>query len=265
MPTHMYGNFDLHVLIDHGEDGIGAPLDFKLPHPNAYWIADSHISGESYQYRMNRAKEFDFVFASHKPSIEQFEKDGLKVQYMPWAAEASVYRPIPIIEKYDWCFIGHLNNQSRIDLVDRFCKEWPVGEKGYLGWRKAGVPGYNVFDDVAKKFSQSRIILNEAIKEDLNMRVFETLACKRFLLTENVPAIHDHFEDGKHLVLFKTIDEAVEKAKYYLAHDNERNAIAEAGYREFLDKHTYMHRAKEILKVCLNWEPKEEAVLAGTL
>ncbi len=257
MPTHMYGNFDLHILIDHGEDGIGAPLDFKLPHPNAYWIADSHISGESYKYRLNRAKEFDFVFASHKPSIEQFEKDGLKVHYMPWAAETSVFRPIPIIEKYDWCFIGHLNNEFRISLLDRFCKEWPVGTQGYLGWRKAGLPGYNVFDDCAKKFSQSRIILNEAILDDLNMRVMEGLACKRLLLTEDIPAIYDHFEDGKHLVLFKTIDEAVEKVEYYLAHDDERNAIAEAGYQEFLSKHTYMHRAKELLKVCIGYEAKE--------
>jgi len=90
------------------------------------------------------------------------------------------------------------------------------------------------------------------------MRVFEGLACKKLLLTEDVPAIHDHFEDGRHLVLFKTIDEAVEKARYYLAHDNERNHIAAAGYAEFLDKHTYMHRAKHILKMCLNWVPSEE-------
>lgn len=265
MPRHMYGNFDFHLLVDHGEDGIGVPLDFELPHPNAYWIADSHLG---YEYRLQRAKQFDFVFASHKPSIEKLIRDGIpaeKIRYMPWAAETACYKPVSIIEKYDWSFIGHLNNKFRIDLVDRFCKEWPLGDKGYLGWRMGEFQGHNVLDDVAKKFSQSRIVLNESIGDDLNMRTFEALACKRLLLTEDIPAVRDHFEDGKHLVLFKTIDEAVDKAKYYLAHDDERNAIAEAGYREFLDKHTYLHRAKEILKVCLNWEPKEEVVHAGAL
>lgn len=73
----------------------------------------------------------------------------------------------------------------------------------------------------------------------------------------------DHFEDGTHLVLFKTIDEAVEKAKYYLAHREEREAIAAAGYREFLDKHTYEHRAREILKTCLGYEiEKKELAVA---
>lgn len=261
MPKPGMGKFDLNILVDHGEDGLPVPLDWTVPRPNAYWVADSHLG---YDYRLRRAKEFDHVFVSHKPSIEKFIKDGIdpqKIHYMPWAAEHECYKPFPIIEKYDWCFIGHMNNQFRIDLVDRFCKEWPLGEKGYLGWRMPQFHGHNILEDVAKKFSQSRIVISESIKDDLQMRTFEALACKRFLLTEDVPAIHDHFVDGKNLVLFKTIDEAVEKAKYYLAHDDERNAIAESGYKEFLANHTYMHRTKELLKVCIGWEDKVEVTL----
>lgn len=258
-PTGMLGEFDLHILVDHGEDGIaGVPLDFEVPHPNAYWIADSHINTAGYQYRLERAKKFDFVFASHSPSIENFIKDGIdpaKIRYLPWAAENAVYRPYPIIEKWDWCFIGYPNNDFRIDLIDRFVKEFGLGDgKGYLGWRMAEYKGYNVLDDCAKKLSQSRLLINESIKEDLNMRTFESLACKKLLITEEVPDLLKHFKDGVHLRTFKTIDEAVDIAKYYLAHPEEREAIAEAGYKEFLDKHTYLHRTREILKICIGYE-----------
>lgn len=264
-PTNLNGKFDLHGLIDYGEDGLNIPLDWKIPHPNFYWIADSHLG---YDYRLKRAREFDDVFVSHKPSIIKLMQDGIpeeRIHYMPWGAESECYKPYPIIEKWDWCFIGHLNNDFRIDLVDRFCKEWPVGVKGYLGWRMPESAGHNVLEDCAKKFCQSRIVLNEAVKDDLNMRVFEVLACKRLLLTEDIPAVRDHFEDGKHLILFKTIGEAVEKAHYYLVHEDERSKIAEAGYQEFLANHTYMHRAKEILKTCLQWTPEEscKATLIG--
>jgi hypothetical protein len=255
-----FGKFDLHGLVDWGEDGLGIPLDWQLPHPNFYWIADSHLG---YEYRLKRAREFDTIFASHKPSIEKMVADGIprgKIHYLPWAAESLCYKPHPIVEKWDWCFIGYMNSEFRINLIDRFCKEFPVGDRGYLGWRNAAVPGYNVMEDVAKKFSQSRIILNEAVQDDLNMRVFETLACKRCLLTEDVPAVRDHFKDNTHLVLFKTIDEAVSKARFLLKDDAFRNAVAQAGYEEFLSHHTYMHRAKEILKTCLNWVPEEEKV-----
>jgi glycosyltransferase involved in cell wall biosynthesis len=262
MPLTSLGTFDLNILVDHGEDGIYVPLDFTVPRPNAYWVADSHLG---YEYRLKRAREFDHVFVSHSPSIEKFIKDGIdpaKIHYLPWAAEETCYRPMPVLEKWDWCFIGTMNNEFRIDLIDRFCKEFPVGEQGYLGWMNNFVKGWNVLDNAATKYSHSRIVLNEAVKDDLNMRVFEALACKRFLLTESVPDLHRHFEDGKHLVTFKTIDEAVEKARYYLAHDEERNRIAEAGHQAFLSHHTYMHRAKEILKVCIGYEAKEKELVA---
>lgn len=253
-----HGKFDLHGLIDYGEDGLGINLDWELPHPNFYWIADSHLG---FEYRLKRARQFDIIFASHKPSIERMVKAGIdpaKIHYLPWAAEPMCYKPFPVAERWDWSFIGYLNNPFRIELVDRFCKEFGVGDNGYFGNRQAEWTGHNILEDAAKKFSQSRLVINEAIHDDLNMRVFEALACKRLLLTEDIPAIHDHFEDGKHLVLFKTVDEAAAEARYYLAHDEERNKIAEAGYAEFLDKHTYMHRAKEILKTCLNYVPEGE-------
>lgn len=262
-PITQHGSFDLNILIDHGEDTIGVPLDFELPHPNAYWVFDTHIDEKGYNYRLNRAKQFDHVFVCHEAQIKDFIRDGIdpaKIHYMPCAAEETCYRPYPIMEKWDWAFIGFLHNEFRVDLIDRFIREFGLGDTGYLGWRIPQFQGHCVLDDTAKKFSQSRILLNESVLQDMNMRTFEAMACKQMLLTEDVPPIHGLFEDKKHLVLFKTIDEAVEKAKYYLANPEERKAIAEAGYQEVLAKHTYNHRAREILKTCINWEPKGELI-----
>lgn len=253
-----YGKFDLHVWCDYGEDALDLNLDWSPPSPSAYWCSDAHISEESYQYRLSRAKRFDYVFCCQKEAMERFENDGIpreRLFFMPHAAEPDVYKPYDIIKKWDWCFIGHMNSNERIDLVDRFCREWPVGIKGYLGWRRGEVPGYNVFDDVAKKFSMSRIVLNNAIRNDINMRCFESLACKSFLMTSDIPTLGDVLTPGVHLVTYKTVDEAVEKAKYYLAHEEEREAIASAGYKEVISNHTYMNRALDILKLCLNYTP----------
>ena len=259
-PLAQHGKFDLNILVDYGEDSLGIPLDWEIHHPNAYWCFDTHIDEKGYQYRLNRAKQFDHVFLCHDALIPNFIRDGIdpnKIHYLPCAAEETCYRPYPIMEKWDWCFIGFLHNEFRVDLIDRFCKEWPVGEKGYLGWRIPQFRGHCVLDDTAKKFSQSRILLNESVGQDMNLRTFEAMACRQMLLTEDVPPIHGLFQDGKHLVTFKTIDEAVEKAKYYLQHSNERKAIAQAGYDEILAKHTYRHRVLEILKTCIQWEPSE--------
>ncbi len=254
-----FGKFDLHLLVDHGEDAIGVPLDWELPRPSAYWISDAHLG---YEYRMKRAKQMDYVFVAQKAFVEQLVSDGIprdKIFYLPHAAEPVVYKPYSIIERWDWCFIGHLNNEFRINLCDRFAKEFGLGDgKGYLGWRIPQFVGHNLLDDVAKKFSQSKIVLNENIKEDVNMRTFEALACRRFLLTEDIPELHDLFENKTDLWMYRSIDEAVQIARAILVDHEQRIRIAESGYRKFLENHTYKHRAAQILKTCLQYETKGE-------
>lgn len=260
--TAQHGTFDLNVLVDYGEDSLGIPLDWELPHPSVYWAFDTHIDDKGYQYRLNRAKQFDHVFLCHKAQIEPFIRDGIdpqKIHYLPVAAEMDCYRPYPIMPKWDWCFIGHLNSEHRIDLVDRFVKEFGLGDgKGYLGWRMPQVQGHNVLDDAAKKFSMSRITINDSIRNDLNMRTFEAMATGTCLLTQENDALVELFVPDVQLVTFKTIDEAIEQARRLLAYPEIRAQIGKNGLAEILDKHTYHHRTLEILKTCLNWTPKGE-------
>lgn len=261
-PKTHHGKFDLNVLVDYGEDNLGIPLDWEIPHPNVYWAFDTHIDEKGYQYRLNRAKQFDHVFLCHKAQIASFIKDGIdpeKIHYLPVAAEPDCYQPYPIMKKWDWCFIGHLNSPNRIDLVDRFVKEFDLGDgKGYLGWRFAHIQGHNVLDDVAKKYSMSRIAINDSIRNDLNMRTFEVMATGTPLLTQENEPLLELFEPGKHLMTFTNVDEAVIKAKMLLHDHAFREEIGKAGLTEVLNKHTYHHRMLEILKTALNWAPKGE-------
>lgn len=263
-PVSAFGTFDLNILVDYGEDNLGIPLDWELPHPNVYWAFDTHIDEKGYQYRLNRAKQFDHVFLCHKAQIADFVRDGIdasKIHYLPVAAEPDCYRPYPIMKKWDWCFIGHLNSLHRIDLVDRFVKEFDLGDgKGYLGWRFPNVQGHNVLDDASKKISMSRIAINDSIKNDLNMRTFEVMATGTTLLTQENEPLLELFEPGKHLLTFRTIDEAVAKAKMILQDPPLLAEIGRNGLNEVLSKHTYQYRTLEILKTCLNWTPKGELI-----
>jgi O-antigen biosynthesis protein len=268
-PISQHGTFDLNVLVDHGEDVIGVPLDFVVPHPNAYWAFDTHIDEKGYKYRLERAKQFDNVFLCHKAQISDFIRDGInpyKIHYLPCAAEQDCYKPYPVMKKWDWCFIGHMNSEHRIDLLDRFIKEFGLGEdKGYLGYRMAQIRGHCVLDDAAKKFSMSHIVINDSIRKDLNMRTFEAMACKTVLLTEANEPLLELFKDGEHLVTYNTIDEAVELARGLLADPERRKVLAEAGYAEIISKHTYHHRALEILEKCIGYTPKGEHLVTAHL
>jgi hypothetical protein len=257
-----YGKFDLNIWVDYGEDALGLPLDWYPPSPNCYWVSDAHINGAAYKYRMETAKKFDTVFVAQKEFIEQFAADGVqreRIHFMPHAFEPDCYRPYEIINKWDWCFIGHPNSPHRIDLLDRLCKEFP---NWYVGWRNAAVPGYNSLDDIAYKLSQSKVGVNYSVNKDLNMRVFETMGTRTCLLTDYLDVFEDvGLKDGVNLVTFTNETEAVTKMKKILADDVRRRTIAETGYQHVLANHTYHHRALQMLETCLNYKPEGKGVL----
>lgn len=255
-PSEGFGTFDLNILVDYGEDALGIPIDWKIPSPNAYWVSDAHLG---YDYRLKRAKEFDHVFVAQKWFVDKFVADGIpreKIHYLPHAYEPDLYRPLSSIKKWDWCFVGHPNSPHRIVLIDRFIKEFP---NYYLGWRMPGVKGHNELEDVNEKYNFARLIINDNVLNDVNMRTFEALGASKLLITQNIPELTDlGFKNGQHLFMYDTIDQAVVYAKMMLADPERLESIAHSGYCEVKHRHTYMHRAKTILETCLNYKPTEE-------
>ena len=51
------------------------------------------------------------------------------------------------------------------------------------------------------------------------------------------------------LVFFNDEDDLKQKIKYYLSHDEERLRIAENGYREVLEYHSYAHRVGKMIAI----------------
>lgn len=247
----LFGKYDAYLDVDWGEDGLMSIIPYKLmetPKPSIVWCSDSHLG---FDYRLEKAKRSTFNFCAQKQAVIDFEKHGVKAEWLPHAFEPQAYQdlenldengnPTPfsyLTKEFDVAFVGHVNSENRVNFLDRMFKEFP---NFFFGQRQ--------FQEAAKIYTKSKICLNIAMKEDLNMRCFEVMGSGGFLLTDYVPYIEELFEDGKHLVLYKSFDEAVDKIKYYLAHDDQREKIAQAGFEEVMKKHTIDHRVKRILEV----------------
>ena len=253
--TSRFGKFDYHWWIDYGEDGLPVDQKWEIPKDRGktiYVCSDAHINKEGFDYRVNKAKKFDYVIVNQLRFVDEFKKAGVKNPiFLPHAAEPSAYPHFEIIKKYDVCFIGHIqdvknyNGFSRIDALDRLFKEFP---NFFFGTRNPIKPEVNLFEDASKKFCMSRVVFNISIKDDLNMRNQEILSSGAFQLTNWIPTLDLLYKDRIHLVTYKTLDEMVEKARYYINHDEEREKIARAGHEQFLKANTYKHRVLEILK-----------------
>jgi spore maturation protein CgeB len=79
-----------------------------------------------------------------------------------------------------------------------------------------------------------------------NMRLFEAAAVGAFQLVDNRLGVREWFKDGEHLVIYEDLQDLREKATYYLAHPEERQAIADAARSHVCAHHTYEQRLDKL-------------------
>ena len=84
-----------------------------------------------------------------------------------------------------------------------------------------------------------------------NRRLFECVGSGRLHVTYYIPGMEKHFKNHEHLVWFKKPKQGLDLLRYYLAHDKEREQIAENGRNFFIEKHSWKVRSLQFKKILL--------------
>ena len=79
-----------------------------------------------------------------------------------------------------------------------------------------------------------------------NMRLFEATGVGTCLITDWKRNLHRLFEPDKEIVVYKSAEELVDKAKWLLNHHRECEEIASAGKKRTMKDHTYAQRAEQL-------------------
>lgn len=112
-----------------------------------------------------------------------------------------------------------------------------------------GLPMYDLL-------SRSRVTFNRHVDIMVdcagNMRMFEATAMGSCLLTEAAANMPDLFEADREVVTYRSLEEAMEKARYLLDHEAERAAIGRAGRERTLRDHTLVQRTHDIHAIIAN-------------
>lgn len=138
--------------------------------------------------------------------------------------------------------------QQRINLIRQLEQRFAVRVHGNAEWQDevncyAGHADH--FSLMPKIFRLSRINLNLSrsfVEYGLPMRIFDVLSCGGFLVTNDKHDLQKLFTAGKDLVIFRDTQDLVEICAYYLAHDDERQAIAAQGQATVAQDHTFLLR-----------------------
>ena len=235
--------------------------------PTLNWFADDHWRYT--RFSRHYARALSWAVTTDPDAVAKYEADGLgdKVLLSQWACNRYAYDRVDAPLAYDASFVGqpHGNRREVIAAVQAAGIDVRCFGNGWEGGRLS-------HEEMVRTFSTSRVNLNLANSSTPNPtlrmrlgayargrrpdtaerpsqikgRTFEVPGSGGFLLTDRVAHLERYFDIDREIAVFSSTDELIEQARHWLAHPDERAAIADAGYRRVRAEHTYDHRFGEI-------------------
>jgi len=207
-------------------------------------------------------KPYDFGISLASWIVDYFRARGLPAEQVPLAFDPSVLEklgPAPA-KDIELSFVGGLSSghTARIELLEAVARNFPIqlwlsnfkgiARNSPLRDRLRGeVWGSDMYDVLRR----SKITLNSHIDAArgmaCNMRLYEATGVGTFLLTDDLPNLPSLFQPGVHVGSYSSIEDCLEKIKYYLANESAREKIAADGQAHTLAHHTYRQRIETIL------------------
>jgi len=200
--------------------------------PKAVWLIDTHYHLDT---AVKTAARFDYVFIAQLIDLQTFREVYPSTYWLPLACDPEIHGRQIVPEQYDISFVGSLNRR-REEILD------------YLGEQFSVHRERSFWTDMARTFSASRIVLNDASFDDLNMRFFEAL-CSGSLLFSNPTNGSGQdvlFYDGEDYICHHDNDLS-DLVHSYLTSPPKRKHIAATGCQRVLAAHTYLHRVIDML------------------
>lgn len=204
---------------------------------------------------------FDKIFILDKEWLQYLDpKVHQKVSILHLASDPAKYYPVPVNEKFksDIAFVG-LYKAERAAVLS-VLKDYDIKIYGYywdsdfdkFPWLKEKYCGPVKSEEVNEIFNSAKIAISSLGMgfprfpgHTTTQRPFDISLAKGFQLGDYIPLTTELFGDS--IAMFDSLEDLKKKVDYYLAHPEERKRMAEKSHAIALSKHTYVHRAKELL------------------
>ncbi|AJF61476.1 hypothetical protein QT06_C0001G0636 [archaeon GW2011_AR15] len=209
--------------------------------------------------KIQNLEEYDACFNYDTQYIEPMKEINPNSYHLPPGADPSYVHKeqIPLKQRRypaDICMVGtaYPNRISLLSKLERYTMKvaGPGWDKAPRNISENSLP-YVDNIEMVRLFNESKIVLNPygSSKNFIcpNPRTFEIPASRSFELTDMPRETKKYFTPKKEFVVYRDEKEFVELVEYYTENKEEREKIAEAGYKRVLKEHTMKHRVKSLL------------------
>ena len=193
----------------------------------------------------------DLTLTTSPEALIRYHVEGSPAIFFPMASDPNIFRPSLESEKeFDVTFVG-ARYGVRASIVDALQQAGVSVVAFGPGWPRGAVSAQKA----AEIFGRARIILgigtvghNDDVYT-LKLRDFDAPMSGALYLTHRNPDLMTLYEENREIVCYASIDECIEKARYYLGHPEDRVAIAARGLQRARREHTWDRRFKQLFDV----------------
>ncbi len=259
---HRVYSFKPDIIFIYSQD-IPLPVLEKISSENTIKIVLFYVDWrpEILPTLIERGKLVDLFLVTSKGLLDEYRKTGIRNPvYFTDACDTYDHKrqtPILPIWKSDVAFIGEARlNESRVNIISKLKESCTVKVYGN-NWedfhirptlKSVGPRGYRLICGGAKIVLGADIV--NYVDGYWSNRLWLTLGCGGFLLTNYIRGLEDIFENREHLVWYHDEEECISLVNEYLAKPHERKRIADTGYKYVHEHHTFHHFAGKVLAIC---------------
>ena len=248
-------------------------------------IVAYHADDEpEFWYRANEPFDhrYDLVASHSKRGAERRARKGAtRSLHLPWGYNPEYFYPLPREEQqYDVVFVGTNNDyagRTGGDGVDRgisgdgrqdilvelyrYCVAEGLHMQVFgMGWDRHPIlkscnGGWLSHGQMVEVYSRAKVVFNPGFNAEegsrdyqTKLRHYEVPGCAALQVVNWNPDLAEQFRDGEEIVFYRTPEELFAKVSHYVHHPEERQRLAEAGYRRALQDHTTGARLRQLFE-----------------
>ena len=253
--------------------GIATEIQRKHHKPVFYYDGDvpaslPSMSGFASGFRIYQGAdpaEYTAVISNSKGGEEALKNLGAKaVHTVYYGADPEVFSPIPVpSQDIDVLFYGHGREyrwQWVEDMLAEPSRQMPDAHFAARGTKlgdlgKTQLLPYLSFSKLREYACRTKINLcitrqaHASVYGSSSSRPFELSSMGCCIVSNPYLGIEEWFEPGKELFVVNSREEALDRYRYLLTHDTERQAIGQAARTRVLKEHTFQHRARQLVEI----------------
>jgi len=186
-----------------------------------------------------------------------------EVHTLFYGADEDLFIPVDVPQDIDAFFYGH-GREYRGQWIDAMVREpslaLPEARFAVRGTRlgdlgRAQTLPYLSFSKLREYACRSKINLvitrraHASVFASASSRPFELASLGACMVCNPYEGIETWFEPEKELIVVHSAEEAIERYRWLLSHDEARRKMGQAARERFLKEHTFRHRARQLVKI----------------